>query len=259
MVPTLFNTWGTDYSNIMIVEGTELPLTYLSGELYKLKNVQVKADDIRGLEPSDLKGKKWTAFGDSITNSQASSKEYHEYIAEETGIVVTNMGVGGSGYKASSPNDFVTRSSNIPTDTEYLTILGSINDTMNGYTIGAATDTTADTVLGCVNLTIDNVLTRIPGVRLGLISPLPSATNYPSLNGNSLAVLSDGLKAICERRGIPFLDLYRRSNLQPQLAAYRDIYYKNDSSGNVEAAGIHPNALGHKIFKNAIKQFLKSL
>ena len=58
--------------------------------------------------------------------------------------------------------------------------------------------------------------------------------------------------AICERRGIPYLDLYHTSGMRPWNEAFRNAYYSNDD-GN----GVHPDSNGHKWFYPMIKQFLK--
>lgn len=76
--------------------------------------------------------KKWAAVGDSLTQvaGTATEKYYHDYIAEKTGITVTNMGVGGSGYKKREDEEkaIYQRILSVPTDTDIVTIFGSGND-----------------------------------------------------------------------------------------------------------------------------------
>lgn len=76
-------------------------------------------------------GKKWCAVGDSITEVNGSaSKKYLEYIAEQTGIEVVNMGKSGTGYKRKQDVNeaFYQRIGSVPTDSDVVTIFGSFND-----------------------------------------------------------------------------------------------------------------------------------
>ena len=52
-----------------------------------------------------LNDKKWVVVGDSLTEkNNRATKNYHDYISEEVGINVINMGVGGTGYKRKESN-----------------------------------------------------------------------------------------------------------------------------------------------------------
>lgn len=76
-------------------------------------------------------GKKWAVVGDSLTehNSRAL-KNYHDFVAEKTGITVLNYGSSGTGYaKDKNTNSaFFQRINTIPTDVDIITIFGSGND-----------------------------------------------------------------------------------------------------------------------------------
>lgn len=200
-------------------------------------------------------GKKWAAMGDSLTevNSRAT-KRYMDYIADSTGITVTNLGKSGTGYLKTynSNQNFLNRVNTIPTDSDVVTIFGSGNDC--SQTLGNVTDTGTNTVCGCINNTIDNIRTRIVGVKLGIISPTPW-DNYPTTTeNNNMAKYSDALKQICALKGVPFLDLYRCSNMVPWNATFRNAYYSHDD-GN----GVHPDENGHALFAPRIKAFLETL
>lgn len=205
----------------------------------------------------DWIGKKWVCVGDSLTekNSRATMN-YHDYVAEATGIEVVNMGVSGTGYKRQeeSGNAFYQRVENIPTDADVITILGSGNDGAYwGSTLGTASDTTTDTIGGCMNITIDNILARMPLAVIGIVSPCPWGS-YPPSTDNAMKRYSALLKQICERRGIPFLDLYLNSGLRPWDATFRELAYSRDDGGSV-----HPDETGHKLIAPRFKAFLDSL
>ena len=199
---------------------------------------------------------KWVCVGDSLTERNYRSPIfYHDYINEKTSIQVVNMGQSGSGYKRKddSNNAFFQRILNVPTDADIVTIFGSGNDLNHISVLGDITDTSTDTLCGCINTTINNLYTIIPTVQLGIISPTPWVNNQPSNNG-AMARYVEKLKAICENRGIPFLDLFHCSGFRPNEEEYRNLVYSNDD-GN----GVHPNEIGHKIISSHIYNFLNSL
>lgn len=201
-------------------------------------------------------GKKWVCVGDSLTAENIrTTKHYFDYVAEETGITTVNMGVSGSGYArmADSNQAFYQRISSCPTDADVVTIFGSFNDIGAGLPIGSVDDTGTDTLAGCINTTITNLQTVIPLVNLGIVAPTPWDTTQPTTSGQDYNYV-EMLKAICERRSIPFLDLWRCSNLRPWDADFRTIAYSNDGG-----SGTHPDENGHKLIAPRFKGFLETL
>lgn len=203
-------------------------------------------------------GKKWACLGDSLTaENTATTKHYFDYVAEDTGIVPINLGVNGTGYARSSASGdpFYNRIDTIPTDSDVVTIFGSFNDIGSGLEFGDVDDTGTETIAGCINTTITNLQTRIPLVNLGIVAPTPWDTTRPNFvpTSNSYKYVNL-LKMICERRSIPFLDLWHCSNLRPWDADFRAIAYSNDGG-----SGTHPDENGHKLIAPRFEWFLSSL
>ena len=202
-------------------------------------------------------GKKWVAFGDSLTESNSrTTKNYHGYVADDLGLTVINMGVGGTGYKRTddASTAFYQRISNVPTDADAITIFGSFNDLGAGVPIGTASDTGTDTLGGAINATLDNLNSRLPVVPVGIISPTPWQSSKPWDDSNSATQYVELLKDICDYRGLPFLDLYHNSGLRPWDENYRTLMYSRDD-GN----GTHPDEKGHKLFYPQVREFMKAL
>ena len=196
---------------------------------------------------SPLKGKKWVVVGDSVTEKNIrTSKNYHDYIAEETGIAVVNMGVGGTGYKNGEEENiaFYQRAVNIPADADIITIFGSGND--RNLTLGNPTDTGTDTVCGCINTTIETIHSIAPLARLNIISPTPWKDFPPHTIGNKMDMYSNALGNICRLRGIPYLDLYHCSGLRPWDEDFLNVAYTKDVINGINS-GVHPDENGHKI------------
>lgn len=201
-------------------------------------------------------GKKWAAIGDSLTefNSTASIK-YHAIISQQNGITVVNLGDGGTGYKATDSgagDSFMDRVSKVPLDADVVTIFGSGNDLGSENEIGTPTDTGTTTLCGCINTTIDNLLTRIPLANLGIVTPTPWQQYNPANDQNKMALYAAAIVTICKNRGIPCLDLYHCSGLRPWDSTFKNLAYAN-------ADGVHLNNIGHALIAPKFQAFLDTL
>lgn len=200
-------------------------------------------------------GKKWVVIGDSLTEANSkTTKNYHDYIAEKTGITVVNLGKGGTGYKREFDGEgpFVDRVNNIPLDADVVTIFGSGNDGI--YTIGDPSDTGTETLCGCINGTISAIFDRITTCQLGIVTPCPWENYDPADATNWMSQYSAAIVQICKNWGIPCLDLYHCSNLRPWESAFRAAAYSKDG-GN----GVHPDETGHALIAPRFEWFLDSL
>ena len=171
------------------------------------------------------------------------------------------MGLSGSGYKRKFDTNeaFYQRVANIPTDTDVVTIFGSGNDLgVAGYDLGTPSDTGTSTICGCINTTIDNILTlfmnagKVPVI--GVVTPTPWIGSDPSSPTGQMSLYCDAIIECCKRKSIPVLDLYRQSNLHPSNVTFRTLAYSHD-----EGNGVHPDERGHEIIAPMFENFLKSL
>lgn len=239
------DTYETGSKDIASVNKGGIVLPYSPFRI-NIKNIQKPYDGI-----------KWTVVGDSLTEiNSTTTKRYYDYIAEELGFSVVNMGQSGSGYKKkdNTNNAFYQRILNIPVDSDVVTIFGSGNDTSAGVPLGTPTDTTTDTICGAINKTIDNYYTICPTTPIGIITPTPWAGDTPDIADSTMKLYSNAIVEICKLRGIPCLDLYHCSNLRPNDATFVSLAYSKDG-----ANGVHPDETGHKIIASKIREFVKSL
>lgn len=205
----------------------------------------------------NLTDKKWVCLGDSLTeHNQRTTINYHDYIAQETGVNVYNLGHSGCGYAKIGGNgqNFVDQADNIPSDVSVITVFGSGNDGSAGLNIGDPTDSGTTTLCGYINATFDKIYEEHPTTPLGVITPTPWAGKEPSDSNSWMEDYSEAIIAICTLRGIPYLDLYHCSNLHPSDVNFRPLAYSKDD-GN----GVHPDETGHAIIAPRIRQFLFSL
>ena len=211
------------------------------------------------------KDKKWVVIGDSLTERNShSTKFYHDFVKEDLGFTVVNMGVSGTGYKTrddvTSPTTegaFYQRATQIPSDADVVTIFGSFNDMTQSHTLGTPSDTGTTTICGCINATIEAIYTINPAMKLGIIAPCPWKEMNPS-NSDAVAYVT-ALHDICAKNSIPFLDLFHESGLRPWIRAVRDELYDLDSQTGGDYHGTHPNSKGHALLASKIREFVKSL
>ncbi|MBO5953368.1 MAG: SGNH/GDSL hydrolase family protein [Oscillospiraceae bacterium] len=209
-----------------------------------------------GMKLQPWKGRVWTVVGDSLTEKNSrTDMNYHDYIAEATGITVVNLGYSGSGYaKSGQGKAFHLRITNVPSNSDAVTIFGSFNDLSADIELGTPSDTGTETICGCINTTIDNLIAVMPSVSLGIVTPTAWQSGNPADPNNAQTKYADALIEICNNRSIPCLDLYRCSNLRPWTEEGRVACYGKD-----DGAGCHPDENGHKLIAGRFKAFLESL
>ena len=221
-------------------------------------NDNQKAEEFIGYQTSKKwNGYKWVVFGDSLTEeNRRTTKHYFDYVAEKTGITTYNMGNSGSGYynEKDINTAFFQRISEVPTDADVITIFGSFNDLSHIANLGTATDTTTDTIGGCMNKTLDNLFTAFPLANVGVVAPTPWQGANPTNEPNNASAYVSLLESVCKRRGIPFLDMFHCSQLRPWESSYRSLCYSKDDGG-----GTHPDETGHKIIAPEFEAFLDRL
>lgn len=196
-----------------------------------------------------LAGKTWYALGDSITNY---AQGYHSIIAAETGVLVTNGGVSGSGYMKPINNKTFVDRANLSEIYNIVTVFGSVNDMQYvAAALGTESDTGTETLGGCFNTLIDNLYAS-GNYHIGIIAPIPqgTASGNPINTTGTFAQYTELLEKVCKRRGVPYLDLWHCSNMQPWDSDFASEYMQDET---------HPNTKGHAIFEPRIKAFIKSL
>ena len=192
-------------------------------------------------------GKKWVAFGDSLTDETINAdKKYYRYIEEKTGITVVVMGAGGTGYYKGydSGTAYGQRMANVPADADVITIFGSVNDWHTksaGVEMGNASDTVeAGTLAGYINECIDVAIEKAPYAQIALVTPM----DYKGLPSDTLEGIANIIKAVAAYRQIKCLDLYHESGFRVDNPTFAAVY-TTDYSETAESYG-HPSNLAHE-------------
>ena len=192
-------------------------------------------------------GKKWVAFGDSLTDESINAdKKYYRYIEEKTGITVVVMGAGGTGYYKGydSGTAYGQRMANVPADADVITIFGSVNDWHTksaNVEMGNASDTMeAGTLAGYINECIDVAIEKAPYAQIALVTPM----DYKGLPSDTLEGIANIIKAVAAYRQIKCLDLYHESGFRVDNPTFAAVY-TTDYSETAESYG-HPSNLAHE-------------
>lgn len=207
-----------------------------------------------------LKDKKWLTLGDSITAlTYRSTKNYHDYIAERTGIIVTNMGDSGKGYivghsSGKAMTDYVDNLTGNE-GFDYITIAAGTND--NNEPLGTFSDTGTTTVYGAIRYCVEHLIEKFPNTKIGLITPLPRRSHHGIASTNQLYKIVKAIEEIGADYSIPVLDQYTKSGLRPWNTTNNETFFSCEQAPNGD--GLHPNELGHEWISYPIQHFLELL
>lgn len=225
---------------------------------------------------------KWNADGDSLTDASTLSggQNYVDFVTDFLNLNTNHLGVGGSGYQKRYNENmaFYQRVLEYAEDVDIITIFGSGNDSTfaqnyageHSGSVGIWDDsfdswddsskTLFDDYAGqisytaVINHTIDNIIKTCPNAKIGLITPTPWKDQ---MNNESytpiMRKMSDAIIDVAEHRGIPYLDLYRLSQLRPDEQNFRDKWFLNSD-------GVHPKTEAHKKYiYPLVREFMRKL
>lgn len=230
-------------------------------------------------QSSDLASMPWinkqvTCLGDSITsgggtNDPAKAQSYVPELTNIIGTTATNAGVSGSLITSGipdKPKSFAERVDDIK-DQDIVTIFGGTNDFWFGAPLGKMGDTETTTFYGALEFVIKELMKNNPIAKFMIITPMkinpkgwdtdtPTYNADGSLNKNSAGLTElDYIKAMKDlglKYSIPVLDMFAKSNYNPQLAQY-----VGADSFSVE--GIHPNIHGARRLAQTIGHAINEL
>ena len=126
--------------------------------------INVLNDKVKSLDVinSQWQGKKWIAFGTSITDDKYVNQETHEvtgkytkYLAELSGLILNNQGIAGgtigSGGAHGGSSDILNRIlSTDVSDADLITIEGFVNDFACAVNLGKPGDTENTSIIGAL-------------------------------------------------------------------------------------------------------------
>ncbi|MBR6510137.1 MAG: SGNH/GDSL hydrolase family protein [Clostridia bacterium] len=215
----------------------------------------------------ELKGLKINFLGDSITEGHGASKPENCYvskIAEKTGAICRNYGIGGTRIaRQIKPSKeerydkyFSSRIDSMDEDADIVAVFGGTNDFGHGDApIGNINDNTPDTFYGGLNFLYKNLIAKYPDAFIFVITPL-HRTNEENLKGDgskekeslSLREYVKIIREVADCYSLPVLDLFANSGIYPEIPAHKEKYTVD---------GLHPNDFGYEVISKRIIKFIK--
>ena len=212
-----------------------------------------------------IKGLKINVLGDSITEgvgvSDRETKRYTAVFEEKSGAIVRTYGIGGTRIarqhkpSANPRHDltFLDRVETMDADADIIVVFGGTNDFGHGdAAFGCFEDRDEYTFCGALHSLILRIMNRYPDAEIVFMTPLHRRTeSVPKAgSGKILADYVRAMKEITEFYGIPTLDLYATSGIQPAVVGAPD---------TMTTDGLHPNDKGAERIADRLLGFLLSL
>lgn len=217
----------------------------------------------------DLKGKKIAFLGDSITEGHGVAEReniFWKRLETMTGAECYGYGIGGTRIAVQSKasqtprhdQDFNSRVETMIPDADVIVVFGGTNDYGHGDApFGTEADRTSATFCGACHVLMQHLIERYPEAQIVFMTPLHrSSENDLGFNEigirreKPLEAYVDAIINISGYYGIPVLDLYRVSGMQPAVPVLKQKYMPD---------GLHPNDAGHKKMADKLEGFLKTL
>ena len=209
-------------------------------------------------------------LGDSITEGCGASRTEKGFVAvleKMYGLKkANNYGIGGSRLARQTviteniwDRDFCMRYTEMDEETDAVVVFGGTNDYGHGEApLGAPSDREPDTFYGACHYLMRGLLERWPDKPICFLTPLHRlCEDDPKGEGGlkrfsaaPLAVYRDILMECAAFYGLPVLDLWSVSGMQPKVEAVRE---------RLMPDGLHPSDAGHEILARKIGQFLLTL
>lgn len=217
----------------------------------------------------ELKNKKIAFLGDSITEGFGVADPdniFWNVIARRSGAECYGYGIGGTRITpqinpSADPNwdrYFASRVEDMIPDADAVVVFGGTNDFGHGDApMGTLTDRTEQSFCGAFRLLLEKLILRYPQAQIVVMTPL-HRDGENQLGANEIGLRReiplegyvDAIIAISGYYGIPVLDLYRVSGLQPAVPVLKERYMPD---------GLHPNDLGHARLADKLMGFLSIL
>ena len=134
-------------------------------------------------------------------------------------------------------------------DADIVVVFGGVNDFAHGDApFGSHADRTDATFCGAVHVLMEKLLERYPMGQIVFMTPLHRIVE--ERGGRRLKDFVDAIRRVTEFYGIPVLDLYATSGLQPQVDIIMQKFCPD---------GLHPNDAGQEKIYKRLRGFLESL
>lgn len=216
----------------------------------------------------DLKNKKILFLGDSITEGvgvSSNDKNYVSVFAKISGADVKNYGVSGTRIACQTTKSeceqidrsFLKRADEMDSDADIIVVFGGTNDFAHGDAkIGDFNSKSEYTFYGAMHCLCEKLLNKYPDSEIVFMTPLHRVTENNMMketgipNEITLSGYVSIIKEVVGYYGLPVLDLFNMSGLQPKIEVIKNEYMPD---------GLHPSDKGAKRIAERLYGFLSSM
>lgn len=239
---------------------SKLGLTKLVNNIKnELNNKQDKLTTGNGIEITDenvikttssLKGKKITVIGDSLSAGSTIETNWVIELGKNTGATVVNLAQDGAtiAYRDNdNGNNFVSKMRYVPTDSDYVVIMGGGNDMMESISVGSRFEVdNTHKVSGAVFQIINYLQTNLPNAKIMFITEPPIGSELHE----AYTPYQNIILEMCAYTHIPCFNMTNNFGLNPVIPQVREIYWLEDY--------IHLTEKGQEYMSYKIQKFLET-
>lgn len=215
-----------------------------------------------------LKGRKVLILGDSITEGVGASsydKSYVPVFEKLSGANVKNYGVSGTRIARQTvkyeieqfDRDFLERVEEMDSDADIIVVFGGTNDFGHGDAkIGDFNSRSEYTFYGAMHCLCEKLLCKYPNSEIIFMTPLHREFEEAELKEGEISdkIPLSGyvsiIKEVAGYYGLPVLDLYNISGIQPKVEIIKREYMPD---------GLHPSDKGARRIAERLYNFLSAL
>lgn len=216
----------------------------------------------------NLKGKKVLFLGDSITEGVGATTYENSYVpvfAQISGADVKNYGISGTRIARQTvksdneqcDRDFIQRVDEMEKDADVVVVFGGTNDFGHGDAkIGDFNSRSEYTFYGAMHCLCEKLLNKYPDSDIVFMTPLHRTSENDKTNELgltrevSLSGYASIIKEVAGYYGLPVLDLFNMSGMQPSVEIIKKEYMPD---------GLHPSDKGANKIAQRLCGFLSAL
>lgn len=232
--------------------------------VYKINNIEI----LQYFSPFVEKYKKYKGgnlvlFADSIGAGYNSNTKWCDLLAKALSMNMYNYAVSGS-----QTSDMLNKMENAIDKASLVIMAGGTNDWALGNVPLGTMYSSQDgelvpnkdtaTFYGRINSCCEKLLSKYPTSKVILLTPIHRKTfqnqyasdRVPNSQGLFLYQYVDVILESCNFYGIPVINMYAESGLNPNIEAVANAYFNHTDSGKPDL--LHPDANGHIRYANFV-------
>ena len=264
--------WQMGYDTYMVINSDTYPTRYYPyGEISQYLDGEFSVENNSLVNP--LFGKSVIFDGDSIcaANDDTNKLGWAGRIANRNRMMWNNFAVGGGTFTKIAGKHVISETGYGNANPDYIIIEGGTNDADNiGSIIGGSipeqygsylptgyTDEfSTSTDCGAIEYLFKRLLSKYPKAKIGvIIAQKMGVSNDYTPTGNNRRAYFETLIKLCEKWGIPYINLWDRGRLNPRLSAY----YIANNPDSFYTDGQHLTPNGYDVITPMIEEWMKTL